>query len=324
MITLKELVTSNVSDLKAKDMITDVALINSLEVKQSKTGSDYGSGVLRDSDGHSVSYMIWDVTIIKLVQEVLDNEGLPLLTVIGEVNIFNGKASMILKQIKNAPVGVDTMAFLESKYTGADSKDIFSKMLSVYTPIISDDAKDIINTIMHQDDTAQRFTTEFAAIYHHDNALHGLLAHTSKMIQIAGTVVSQQNNLVQTQQEKDLLFVGLLFHDLGKIRTYTMGRATSLAFVDHQFLGVELIEKQKDKIIETYSENWYYQLVAILLQHHGVYGARPQTTMAYLVHLIDMFEAQVTSLDSAIADANPDTRISIFAEDEKFKLERLK
>lgn len=329
MVSVQYSKETPITDLVKGTAFEDVVNIKSFEIKVASNGSSFGKGVIADKDGRVLPYKIWDKDIISSMDKVFNtSEGLSIVTVGGSLDLFNNTVSVTVKSIKNAPADLNVQEFLETKYTQSDANKYFKEMHTIYGQHVSEAGRKLISTVMASKEfgtqNATRFLSEFAAIYNHDNAAHGLIAHTSKMMSIADLIRAQHPQLFTTQDDIDLLYIGLLFHDLGKTRTYMMGKATDLAFVDHQFLGIEMFSQFKPQIIAAYSENWYYHLTAILLQHHGVWGARPQSVMAYVVHLVDMLDAQMTTLEEAVSDARPGERIKVFAEDESFKLEALK
>lgn len=85
-----------------------------------------------------------------------------------------------------------------------------------------------------------------------------------------------------------------MFHDLGKIREMNLGVYQNCSKVTHRFLGIEYLAQLKEMIVTSYSEEWYYDLVSILLQHHGEWGDPCKTLVSYIVSKVDLFESQMT------------------------------
>ena len=72
------------------------------------------------------------------------------------------------------------------------------------------------------------------------------------------------------------------------------------SFVSHRFFGAEMVEEHKDYIVKQYGEEWFYHLIAILLQHHDQFGDPCRDVYALIVHKIDDIESSLTNLSQEI------------------------
>lgn len=269
---------------------SDHLKITSLETREAKNGKTYGIGHALDLYGARHSFKIWDSVVLETVQTCLAAGPVVILKASGTTDVYQDAFSLRIEGVVNADPSITAEEFLTTNYT---IPELMTRAAAVYKTKVSEEGQHVISALL-AGTIAQRFSEEFAASSVHDAVRHGLLAHTTKMLEIGELVHRQHIDLFQTQAEIDLFYIGLLFHDIGKIVEYAYGVRTDVSFVSHQVLGIEIINAQVDLIESVYSKNWYYHLVSILTQHHGVYGLRPQTTMAYLVHLVDSFEAHVT------------------------------
>ena len=43
-------------------------------------------------------------------------------------------------------------------------------------------------------------------------------------------------------------------------------------------------------------EDFYYETIAIINQHHGIFEEKPHSIFSYYVHLVDMFDTHTTAL----------------------------
>lgn len=138
------------------------------------------------------------------------------------------------------------------------------------------------------------FVTAYAANSHHANICGGLINHTLKMLQIAEVVLSQHPEL---DFMKDNIYTGIVLHDVGKIYCYTKtGAVAELNYVDHKALGIEILSKNREGVVGQIGEDAYYQIMAIILGHHGEYGEPCHTVATQIVSYIDGLESQVTGL----------------------------
>lgn len=290
------------NDLKEKGLeVNEPVWIKTIDVREAKTGSKYGIGTLIIKGGKKFNYKIWDQNILNTVKEALNADGPLIINIIGLTDVYNNAFSVIINKVSNPTEEVHFNDYLDNKY---EVTELMQRISGVYKKEVSEKGQQLISKIL-SGETAKRFVEEFAAVKMHDAVKNGLLAHTTKMMEISALVKQQHKGLFKSQNDIDLFFIGVLFHDIGKIDEYMFGTSTKISFVTHQYLGTEYIREHKDEIIKLYSEDWYYQLVAILLQHHGIYDMRPKTVFAYLVHLVDNFEASLTILEEDV-ESNDD------------------
>ena len=87
-----------------------------------------------------------------------------------------------------------------------------------------------------------------------------------------------------TREGQDLVYIGLLIHDIGKTLEYQDGEVTKLAKVTHRGLGIEIAVLNKELFLKYYPEDFYYEIIAIINQHHGVFEEKPHSVFSYLVH----------------------------------------
>ena len=62
-------------------------------------------------------------------------------------------------------------------------------------------------------------------------------------------------------------------------------------------IGIYMLEKHREEIINLKGEDFYYSLISIISQHHGEYGEAPRTVAAYVIHQLDCLDSTLTLLD---------------------------
>lgn len=294
-----------IQDLLGQDkaLFTDNAYITSFSTQTSKKGSQYGTGVLVATNKEKYSFKIWDSNLTEVLKNHFNTsskaEAPVLLKVSGETNIYNGSFGVILNSLQNPDDNITVYDFLKSDYTVENLMERFTK---VYKGNVSPDGVNIVAHILNGH-LANEFVTATSALNHHDAQVHGLLAHTTKMMEIANIVVQNYPSLLNNQDTIDLFVIGLLLHDIGKTQEYSAMSASKRAFLGHRYLGALLLEQHRELIESKYGEVGCDHIISILLQHHGQYEERPRTVLAYAVHLVDIFEAKMTSLNESMTQA---------------------
>lgn len=276
--------------------IAGVILVKNYGTALTKNNKEYQSGILMA--GTEIQFKAWDNS--SAFKELKDNDYSNVVAYIqGKFNEFNGQMSLIIDTVQ-AVEGYEVSQFLPVKY---NTQAYWDALVKTVTAKLSPFALQLANKVLFEnEEVAEKFKTEFAAASHHDNCVSGLLAHTFKVISGVSHIVSNYPALVKKSDgtpdtdRLDVLYLGALFHDLGKIREMNLGVYQSVSTVTHRYLGVEYIAPYKDEIVENYSEEWYYDLISVLLQHHGEFGDPCRTVSAYIVHKADLLDSEMTLL----------------------------
>lgn len=191
-----------------------------------------------------------------------------------------------------------------------NARELNGKVNQILRNRVTPDALLVVGAIL-KGDIANRFASEFAGMHMHDAEPVGLLHHTTKMMEILDLVMFQHKNFGLDSNGVDLMYTGVLLHDIGKILELKNGLYTDIAIATHRFLGAEMIMEHKNFIIEKYDTLFYYNLISIITQHHGQYEERPRTIYSYIIHLIDNLEAQMTIIDEKYKEAKNGTEIYV-------------
>lgn len=174
---------------------------------------------------------------------------------------------------------------------------------------ISEDGSKVFEAIFN-DELKERFCEEFAAIGHHDNCRSGLLAHTAKVAKVC-TVIKVYPEIM-SRVGKDLLFIAAAVHDIGKVREYDNGVISEEGKrISHNISGILMLEQHKDVIVDLKGEQFYTDLVSVIATHHGEYGERPRTVIAYVIHLIDCLESNLASINQQLETVEKDSQIVV-------------
>ena len=287
--------------------VSGVILVTAYSIALTKNGKEYVAGT-----------MIADISVpfkargnsnafTKLKTEEYSN--IPVY-IVGTVDNYNGTSSIIVSDI-SAVADFKPEQFLEQKY---NTDAYYEALMKLIRGNVSDNAMKIVDNVFSNSELLEHFKVEFAATSHHDNCKGGLLAHTYKCVSLLNWALTTNPVLLlepddlgvltkeNQQARKDLLFLGMLFHDIGKVREMSLGIYQNCSKVTHRYLGIEFIYPFKDMIIDMYSEAWYYDLISILLQHHGEYGDPCKTVVSFIISKVDLFESQMTLLSQTLSN----------------------
>lgn len=135
----------------------------------------------------------------------------------------------------------------------------------------------------------------------------GLLYHTYRMVAAAQAMASVY------PVNSDLLYAGVILHDIGKLQELDAGPTGTAEYsIDgrlfgHAYLGMEIV---KEFASETdLSADTLKQLLHIIASHHGKleWGAltEPATIEAQIAHYLDMIDSRVYMYEDTFKDAEP-------------------
>jgi 3'-5' exoribonuclease len=298
---------ANVLDLRTvKDgsILTDsiVYLANYKKLPKKDGKSFYISGTFTNRED-SLSFKVWDAPLIDFMSE---ND------MTGQVVKINGSASSYQNNIDVKLTSIEAVdesvcpksTFLKS----ADVESLFKEFTDFVNAELSPNAVKVLLGIFKNENLFPRFKEEFAGNKMHDAQIGGLLNHTVKMMKIGKVVYENEPRMTSLQYFKDMFFLSIILHDIGKVYEMNFGVYQENSFVTHRILGIEMLVKYKSAIVELFDENFYYEIVSVLQGHHGEFGDAPVSVLAYLVHLIDMLDSQTTGIFDKIESNDVVTR----------------
>ena len=309
MSTYKLLNKEEILQQADKELVKGISILSSYSSQTAKNGKEYYNGTLKAQG--NLEFKVWGGTLFNQLKEE-DYTGVPVYLE-AEVNVWNDTKSLILKKVVAVDVddlGIDITPLDPTKYDiAANEKEFYSLLKEELSPNGFELFKKIYNRIRKE------FRSEYAAVKIHDAYRGGLLAHTLKMLKVLRFIWNTYPN-IRENMNKDLVFIGLAVHDMGKILEYNNGTRTEIAFATHNFLGQEILfEFKKDIVegfeapvkgsdepivVEPFGSDFYYRLQAIIQQHHGEFGEPCHTIESYLVHLVDMFESRVEIFEESL------------------------
>lgn len=277
------------------DSVEGFVLLSRKERRQDRNGNHFLDLDLTDASG-SISAKVWsDSPALEGDYEAHD-----FVALRGQVKDYRGRLQVSVNRCRTA--------------TEADREHGFDEALLV--PTTHEDIGDLYNRLERlleqqvQHPAMRRLGLETLAT--HGRALRehpaaksihhacrgGLLEHTVSMAELAIRVAEHYPEL-----DRDLLLLGVLFHDLGKLlelgampaNDYTLpGR-----LVGHIVMGRDLL-RERCAAIEDFPDTLRLHLEHLVLSHHGEleFGSpvRPMTPEALALSFIDNLDSKLAQL----------------------------
>ena len=154
----------------------------------------------------------------------------------------------------------------------------------------------------------EAFSSAPAAKSMHHGRIGGLLEHSIQCLRVARSLVDLY------PVDRDKLFFGAIFHDVGKIEELSWGGGgfaytTEGRLQGHVVLGDRIVASFI-KQLPDFPKDLGLEISHILLSHQGEmeYGSpqQPKTIEALLVHIIDNLDARLAMFQETTANVRPD------------------
>lgn len=277
-----------------------------LFIKQSnkgvtQQGSPFMSLVLQDKSG-DLEAKLWDTGE---EQERL-YAAASIVRVGGEVHEYRGKNQLRIKSIR--PAKADEGITMSDLVPSAEKskEDLMAELMEFFFEMKNPQIQRITRHLIKKHQEA--FMMYPAATRNHHDYVSGLLDHVVSMLKLSKAVADLYPTL-----NKDLLYSGVILHDIGKVIELS-GPVAAHYTVEGNLLGhisimVTEISKAADELEVTGEEVMLLQ--HMVLSHHGKeeWGSpkRPMLPEAEMLHYIDNIDAKMNMLNRAMSKTEPGT-----------------
>ncbi|MEN2767725.1 3'-5' exoribonuclease YhaM [Ornithinibacillus xuwenensis] len=262
-------------------------------------GKPFLTLVLRDATGE-IEAKLWDINHEDesvFVQEQIIN-------INGEINQFRGKAQMRINTIRLAQPtdGVQVADFIEK--APVEREELMEKLTEAIFEMKNPAMQRIVRAIIKK--YQEPLLLYPAAAKNHHEYVSGLAHHIVSMLKIARELCE-----LYPEVNKDLLYAGIILHDIGKLKELSGVVSTSYTLqgklLGHIPIMVEEIgNTAKDLQIEGEE---VLILQHMVLSHHGKaeWGSPtpPLVREAELLHFIDLIDAKMNMLNRALDKVKP-------------------
>ncbi|QHJ71914.1 3'-5' exoribonuclease YhaM [Planococcus halotolerans] len=263
------------------------------------TGNPFMSLVLQDKSG-DIEAKLWDT---KDEHEKLFAAE-TIVRVGGEIHNYRGKNQLRIKSIRPAKPeenqSIGDLLPASEKSTEQLFEEIMQYLFEMENPQIQRITRHILKK--HQ----QSVLTFPAATRNHHDYVSGLADHVVSMLRLGKSLLGIYPSL-----NKDLLYAGIILHDIGKVFELSGPIATTYTvegnLLGHISIMVTEISKTAEELEIEGEEVMLLQ--HMVLSHHGKeeWGSpkRPMIKEAEMLHYIDNIDAKMMMLDRALEKTKP-------------------
>ncbi|KAB2337125.1 3'-5' exoribonuclease YhaM [Cytobacillus depressus] len=262
-------------------------------------GKPFLTLIFQDQSGE-IEAKLWDVS------DGDEKNYLPetIVKVSGDILNYRGRNQLRIRQIRPAAQSdpVKLADFLETAPLSTD--EMASKITQYIFEMKNPNVQRITRHLVKKHQEA--FLEYPAATKNHHEFVSGLAYHVVSMLDLAKAIVSLYPSL-----DKDLLYAGIILHDLGKVIELS-GPISTVYTIEGNLLGhITIMVNEIGKAAEELSIAGEEVLILqhLVLSHHGKaeWGSPkpPLIKEAEILHYIDNLDAKMNMLDRALDRVKP-------------------
>lgn len=286
-----------INEIKDRDAVQAVFLVKDKIIAMAKNGKPYMNLRLMDKSG-DIEAKVWDNT------EILDKmfEKDDFVRVRGKASVYMNKMQVVIAEIGRVPEEEVTLAdFLPE--SPRDMAEMRQELLDVISALESTHLKLLMQAFIADEPFLELYCQAPAAKAMHHVYLGGLLEHSLSLVKLVKSIVPLYGGI-----NEDLLVVGALLHDVGKVSEMSFGRSFDYTdagkLLGHITIGVELLE-EKIRQVDGFPRELALLLKHMLLSHHGQYEygspKRPKTIEATILNYLDDLDSKINGIRTHIA-----------------------
>jgi len=283
------------------DSVTGFALVSRKELRQDRNNRDFLDLELKDSSGSIVGKAWSDSAAL-----ASEFEAHQFVAFRGQVKRYRDQLQLNVVECRQATdedrrFGFDEADLVPS--THEDIDDLWSRLTAIYTgagiqrPVLRRLGAETL------DGLEDRLREHPAAKAIHHAYRGGLLEHTVSMAELAVRICEHYPRI-----DRDLVLIGVLFHDLGKLQELGAMPANDYTLegrlVGHVVIGRDLL-RERCAAIAGFPDDLRLRLEHLVLSHQGrlEFGSpvAPMTPEAFVLHSIDDLDSKLAQLEQARA-----------------------
>ncbi|MDR2976250.1 MAG: 3'-5' exoribonuclease YhaM family protein [Streptococcaceae bacterium] len=286
-----------IKDMQVNHNFEGFYLIKSVELKQTRAGKDYLQMVFQDRSG-TIGGNLWDAQ-----QHNIDTfTAGKVVHAEGKREVYNNMPQVNQLKLRLPEYGEPSQPSDFREKSPVNEKELRDYVTSVVFKIENATWNRIVRVLLKKFD---KEFYEFPAAKSNHHAFEGGLAfHETTMLRLAEKICE-----VYPELNSSLMYAGILLHDLAKCLEFTGFENTNYTLKGNLIGHIVLIDEEITKTVvelglDEDSED-VLLLRHVVLSHHGEldYGSpvRPQIMEAEMIHQIDMMDANMMMMMTALA-----------------------
>jgi 3'-5' exoribonuclease len=270
-------------------------LVLARQQRTTKQNKPYLNLILGDKTGQ-IEGRVWEPGDPRIAR---DFERGDLVKVRGSVSRYDDRAQVKVDQLRKALAGeAEKTDMLPA--TSRDVAVLWKQLEASVESLTNPELKRLLRAMLADPAVAQAYKEAPAARQLHHAWLGGLLEHVVSLLGLADRVAAHYPML-----DRDLLFTGVVVHDIGKIRELTWETGFDYTvegvLLGHIQMGVDLVEKTIAGL-PGFPDRLRTLVLHMILSHHGKleFGSPklPMIPEALVLNFLDDLDAKMQAMAS--------------------------
>lgn len=291
-----------VTDIVAGDAVSDIFMLAEKSMAHKRDGNPFLNLALADKSGQ-IKGVVWD-NAAQIASLANAGDFVRIQAAAGE---YRGTLQLVVKSLSTIPAD----ALSAEDFLPASTRNVnkmFDRLRALTDTIASRDLRALMDAFWNDGDLVRLFKRAPAAKKMHHAYLGGLIEHTLSMSLLADKVAGHYSGV-----DRDLLIVGAVLHDIGKIRELTYD--VNIDYTDegrllsHIAIGLEIVNA-KIQSLAGFPAEQAALIKHMIVSHHGAreFGSPepPKTIEAVLLNYIDEIDSRVNAIREFMAADDPD------------------
>jgi 3'-5' exoribonuclease len=298
-----------VNQLGERENIDEIYLAAEKQLRTNRNGNLYMQVRLADKTG-SMTGMLWNAND----SHYNGFENGDYVRVRGTAQFYNGSLQVILAQIERVPaerITPDDFITLDE----SDVTQLQANLQELLRTIRNPSLRVLADAYLADSEFMAKFTSAPAGVKNHHAYRGGLLQHVVSLMRMCRLAASHYSEV-----DGDLLLMGALLHDSGKVDELTyerdLGYSDEGQLIGHVVQGVVMLEEKIREAERSTGDEFPTELALrlkhMIVSHHGEYEfgspKLPMTLEAITLHYLDDLDAKLFSIGQIIReDQNSDS-----------------
>ncbi|MFZ7132890.1 MAG: 3'-5' exoribonuclease YhaM family protein [Eubacteriales bacterium] len=291
-----------IKELTVNKKVEGFFMIKNIKAKKAKNGSIYIDITLGDTQGEEINGKIWRAEEIELSHYKIGH----VIKMAGLVQAYNGRKQLHIDKIRKA-LDSDHVTLDDFVETAPmQSMEMIKRILEYIEKIEHEDIKKITQEMFQQ--KQEKLMYYPAAKTHHHDIKGGLLYHILTMLEV-GEKISGSYTFIN----KDLLYSGIILHDLSKVDEIV---SNELGIVEdyskegkllgHIIQGINEIDHMARELHIDHEIKLLIQHMILSHHYHPEYGStkKPLIPEAELLHYLDIMDARMYAIHKTLANVD--------------------
>lgn len=285
-----------ISDIKDRSQVDTVFLVKEKISSLARNGKPYLTLHLMDKTGE-IEARVWENVDTLGARFEKDD----FISIRSKATVYLGKMQLIVSELVKVPEHEINLADFLPEGERATA-EMLAELASLVESCRDADLRRLLRAFFSDSSFLQLYSKAPAAKGMHHVYLGGLLEHSLSVARLVDAIAPLYPSI-----NRDLLLVGALLHDVGKVREMTYLRSFDYTdegkLIGHITIGVEMINERLAAIGDFPTETAML-LKHMILSHHGQYEfgspKRPKTVESTVLNYLDDLDSKINGIRTHI------------------------